>query len=350
MFLLSIGLLLGCSTLIEPEPNNAANQIKLFLNKESNKILFEKQNLDIKDIESMGLLWGPDSFVSNHPSFLENVVSAPVTQAPVNEIRAPARYRLKQLLGSSVLSAREMQELQDYKFIDNEAKEPAPEFRLFHENEITEATIIDALASEIIHTRSFRRMDDEQLKNIDHNKSITEPEINLQYKVALAVNKLIKIPGVGGELIVWIGIENFSKSFPKDMIQDSTTIPGVGKTAKVEPFAPAFVIEPKETQCIKIDPSGSEVSFLLSPREKKAGLFKVNAYVKLFDNLDCSGPYIPKSSTYLEVSVEVDVIQDFIEMLKEKLIEFWKDLIGLTIAVIIFLIRKKLKRIIGYEN
>lgn len=175
------------------------------------------------------------------------------------------------------------------------------------------------------------------------------------YRVVLGVDQTIKIPGIPGELRVWIGSPDYQPDFPERMSQDEATVPAVGESAKVQPFAPAFTIEPAETQCIRIHPSGSEVRFKLIPQ--KQGSFEVGANVYLFDSLDCSGSPIPKTAATLKVLVEVDSKQAFLEKLNElwhiaweKFVEFWAALLAIFFGLILFLIRGKLKRWFGYGD
>ncbi len=175
------------------------------------------------------------------------------------------------------------------------------------------------------------------------------------YRVVLGVDEIIRIPGIAGELRVWIGSPDYSPNFPERMVQDETTLPAVGESATVQPFAPAFKISPTETQCIKIHPSGSEVRFKLTPQ--KQGTFEVGANVYLFDSADCSGSPIPKTAATLKVSVEVDKKEIFIEkvhelldVLWEKFVDFWAALVAILLGLILFLIRGKLKKWFGYTG
>jgi len=176
-----------------------------------------------------------------------------------------------------------------------------------------------------------------------------------EYKVVLGADKKIQIPGFPGELRVWIGSSSLTPNFPERMAQDETKIAAVGESARVEPFAPAFKIDPEKTQCIKIHPSGSEVRFTLTP--KKSGVFDVGANVYLFDSPDCTGSPIPKTAATLKVTVEVDEKGIFLEKAEdlwnifwEQLLKFWKAFIALIFALILFLIRGKLKQWFGFEK
>lgn len=176
-----------------------------------------------------------------------------------------------------------------------------------------------------------------------------------EYRVVLGADKTIKIPGLPGELRVWIGGPIYKPDFPDRMIQDEAAVPAVGESATVQPFAPAFKIHPIETQCMKIHPSGSEVRFKLIPQ--KQGRFEVGANVFLFDSLDCSGAPIPKIASTLKVLVEVDPKNIFLEKTNElwnvfwgKFVEFWAAFVTILFGVLLFLIRGKLKKWFGYED
>jgi hypothetical protein len=175
------------------------------------------------------------------------------------------------------------------------------------------------------------------------------------YRVVLGVDQTIKIPGLPGELRVWIGSPDYEPDFPERMTRDEATVPALGESATVEPFAPAFDIAPSHTQCIKIHPSGSEVRFKLTPHEQ--GTFEVGANVYLYDSADCSGAPIPKTAATLKVQVEVDNREIFIEKMRElwhvlweKFIEFWGALLAIFFGLLLFLIRGKLKRWFGYGD
>lgn len=175
------------------------------------------------------------------------------------------------------------------------------------------------------------------------------------YDVVLGADEIINVPGIPGELRVWIGNQHYEPNFPDQMIQDKDSIPALGGWATVQPFAPAFKIDPIETHCIKIHPSGSEVRFKLIPT--KQGSFEVGANINLFDSPDCSGAPIPKTASTLKVLVKVNPKEIFIEkmnelwnVLWEKFVEFWAALVAIFFGVILFLFKGKLKKWFGYEN
>ncbi|WP_339843478.1 hypothetical protein [uncultured Halopseudomonas sp.] len=176
-----------------------------------------------------------------------------------------------------------------------------------------------------------------------------------EYRVVLAADETVRMPGIPGELRVWIGGQDYQPRFADDMVEDETAVPAVGESAKVQPFAPAFRIEPEETQCIRIHPSGSEVRFKLIPVEQ--GEFEVGADVFFFDSPDCKGSPIPKTAATLKVQVEVDPQKIVIgkalqlwDVLWEKFVEFWAALVAIFFGVLLFLIRGRLKKWFGYEG
>lgn len=173
------------------------------------------------------------------------------------------------------------------------------------------------------------------------------------YAVALDADKKIKLPGVPGKLRVWIGDPRYKRQAPADMARAESIIPAVGDWARVEPFAPAFDIGPAKTECIKIDPTGAEVLFTLTPKE--AGDFPVGATVYLYTSPNCKGAPVPKTAESLVVTVSVDEeaivkrkIQELLDVLWEKVVEFWGALLALLLGLVLFLLRDKLKQLFGY--
>jgi len=181
------------------------------------------------------------------------------------------------------------------------------------------------------------------------------PDNREEYRVIMGADSLIKLPGLPGELRVWIGDSSYSSNMSARMERDTANIPAVGEWATVKPFAPGFQIEPPETQCITIHPSGSEVVFELIP--ERSGIFEVGVTVNLYNSSTCSGSPIPKTAANLLVTVEVDRAEkikagllEFWNMFWVKLLEFWGGLLALFFGLILFLIRGRLKRWFGFES
>ena len=176
------------------------------------------------------------------------------------------------------------------------------------------------------------------------------------YQTRLGVDEEMEIPGTPGELRVWIGQAGTLPSLPQGMVSDSAPLPmsREAQTVKIEPYAPAFTISPATSACIALDPSGAEVRFSLTPA--KSGIFRVSASVYLYSSTDCSGVPLPKSTETLEVRVKVNaggIVDDGLTTLWavfwSKLLEFWEVLTGLIFALLLFLIRNKLKKRFGFD-
>jgi chemotaxis protein histidine kinase CheA len=182
------------------------------------------------------------------------------------------------------------------------------------------------------------------------------PKSNLEnYSVTVSANKQLEIPGPPGELRVWIGVSSKAPTIQQGMATETKELEAVGETAKVMPFALGINVEPKESICEKIVPSGSEVRFKLIPI--KSGSFSVGANVELFDSNDCSGSPVPKSAKSVEVKVTVNkvgVITHGISQLMaaawKAFLDFWDKVLLLIFALILFLIRKRLFKLFGFKG
>ncbi len=184
----------------------------------------------------------------------------------------------------------------------------------------------------------------------------TATQIHLDdYIVILDAQRIIKTRSVG-ELRVWIGAEVYKPIIGGDMVRDSITIPqNIAKSALIKAYAPDFDVEPKEAQCISIHPSGSSERFTLIP--KKRGDFKVSAEVDLFNTDNCSGPLVRKNAETLTVSVKVDRkfwmidrAEELLTIVWEKFLNFWGILVTLIFGLILFLLRRKLKKKTGFDG
>lgn len=180
--------------------------------------------------------------------------------------------------------------------------------------------------------------------------SMTPSQKYEEYKAVLAADPTIVVPGPPGRLRVWIGVPDYKPDFPINMQQASGMLPALGSRAKITPYAPAFTVEPKDGGCIRIDPSGSEIGFSLTPLREENGTFDVGADVQLYDTDDCSGIPIPKATKSLQVQVVVKHAKKFNEVFWEMLLKFWGELLLLLFAVILFLIRKQLKKWVGFDK
>ena len=175
------------------------------------------------------------------------------------------------------------------------------------------------------------------------------------YSVTVAANQQLEIPGNPGELRVWIGHSANAPITQLGMATQTKPLEVVGETARVTPFTLGIDVEPKESECEKIDPSGSEVRFKLKPR--KAGSFTVGADVELYGSKDCSGPPVPKSAKSVEVTVRVnevgavtDGIVELADAAWKAFLTFWDKVLLLIFSLFLFLIRKKLAEWFGFKG
>jgi hypothetical protein len=181
-----------------------------------------------------------------------------------------------------------------------------------------------------------------------------QPEMLESYKVNLAVDARLKLPGSPGEIIVWIGDPQYQAALHPGMETDETTVPAVGETAEVEVYAPDFDYQPAAPQCIRIHPRGSEVRFKIWPRE--SGTFEVGADVRLYGTDDCTGPPVPRALANLEVEVLVDsgkLVErgagELLQVAWEKFLEFWGYLLAVVFGLLLFLFKGRLARLFGYK-
>ena len=187
------------------------------------------------------------------------------------------------------------------------------------------------------------------------NPSSNAPVKLEDYKVILATDEKVYLNETC-ELKIWIGAEEVKVTFSDGMITDQSTIPAsIGQYAKITPYAPGFEVSPIEMKCIKVDPSGSEVRFTLKPKE--SGNLKVSANIDLYNNAECSGPPIPKTSKTLMVNVEIDRnyvvnngMKEMATVVWDKFLIFWGVLIALVFAALLFVIRRFVKKKTGYED
>jgi hypothetical protein len=174
------------------------------------------------------------------------------------------------------------------------------------------------------------------------------------YSVAVRANAELEIPGKPGVLKVWIGETDNTPKPEKGERQNVVELRTKGQTARVEPHAAGMKIEPAESLCEKIDPTGSEVEFQITPIE--SGEFEVGATVKLYDSSDCSGAPVPKSANSVAVTVRVNKagiakegMVDLGEVAWKDFLSFWDKLLVLGFALLLFLIRKRLSKWFGFK-
>lgn len=184
------------------------------------------------------------------------------------------------------------------------------------------------------------------------DKVVPEPQ---DYSVRASATERLSIPGPPGELRVWIGVTSRMPQAPVGMATQAKSLGTSGQTARVKPFALGLEVEPRESICARIDPSGSELRFKLLP--SKTGDFSVGADVELYSSGDCTGAAIPKSAESVTVRVGVDSQRVASDSLLELLVRAWKAFLGfweqalvIVFALLLFLLRKRLFGWFGFES
>ena len=176
------------------------------------------------------------------------------------------------------------------------------------------------------------------------------------FKVVLSVDSVMYLKQ-SGMMQIWIGEEDIDVAFSKGMNQDIKRISSsIGRFAKISPYAPDFDIKALSTTiCYKIDPSGSEVRYSLTPKDE--GEYKVSADIELFDTQDCTGISVPKTAKALSVSVKVNMnkeiskkVHEMEKVVWDKFKIFWIALITLLFGAAIFVARRFIKKKTGYED
>jgi len=175
-------------------------------------------------------------------------------------------------------------------------------------------------------------------------------------KVVLSVDSVMYL-GQSGMMQLWLGSQDVQLTFSEGMAQDEKEIPSsVAQYAKITPYAPDFEIKALSTTvCYKIDPSGSEVRYSLTPKDE--GHYKVSANIELYETEDCTGVSVPKTARALSVKVGVDMqkeiskgIHQMEKIVWDKFKIFWLALITLIFGAAIFVIRRFVKNKTGYEE
>ncbi|MBP5335340.1 MAG: hypothetical protein J6Y61_06065 [Bacteroidales bacterium] len=121
----------------------------------------------------------------------------------------------------------------------------------------------------------------------------------------------------------------------------------------VTPIAPGFDIDPAESKIIEFDPTGTEVQFKITPREK--GPKMISAEVELLENADGSGDVKSKSSGQVSVIVKVDGwgiieggLKDLFGVVWKIFKNYWPAFVTLVFGALLFVARKYIKKKTGY--
>jgi hypothetical protein len=214
----------------------------------------------------------------------------------------------------------------------------------------TEGIAIESTAEEYTEVIATESTAEEYTEVVTTDFTTTEKKSFEDYKVILSVDSIIN-KNETGILQVWIGAPHIKVSVSDGMTQDESIIPAtIGDYAKITPIAPDFEVKnTSEEKCYKIHPSGSNVRFLLKP--KMTGSYKVSANIEIYEGSECTGTSIPKTSEILTVTVDVNTKKEISKrthelwgIVWEKFVTFWGGLITLFFTVLLFLIRRKMKK------
>ncbi len=170
-----------------------------------------------------------------------------------------------------------------------------------------------------------------------------------QYGVVLEASEKIKL-GSSGTLRVWIGLEKFMPKPNQNMVRDTTSwySSNISSYARITPNAKHFKIEPEGSKCVKIDPTGSGVQFVITPEEK--GEFEVSATIELFDNEECKGIPVSKPAQVVSVKVKVAYFDELWSVVWEYFTRFWVAFVALVFAALLFVVRRFIKNKTGYSS
>lgn len=189
------------------------------------------------------------------------------------------------------------------------------------------------------------------------NKALLAEEsaVNL-YKVKVSATTEIKKnldPSIqsAGKLLIWIGQPGYEPSTQPGMSAASGILETTTKaaSAKIKPDALAFDVEPNESKCQKVEPRGTEVTFTIIP--KQLGTFRVGASAELYGKEGCTGDAITRTADPITVKVIVGINKvPIYQEIWAAFMKFFKEFLAICFALLLFLFRKKLKKIFSFEK
>lgn len=164
------------------------------------------------------------------------------------------------------------------------------------------------------------------------------------YKAILEATPELMLPGLPGDMKVWIGAELFAPTPAAGLAHDEALIPARGQqSATVNPWSAGFIFTPAKSDCFLLTPEGTPTRFTFAPN--KSGTFRLGADVYLYDSKDCSGTATPREANTLEVKVTVNKKQLVLDHLAELWDLIWEGVVVLVAAFFIALFRKKLAKL-----
>jgi hypothetical protein len=153
-----------------------------------------------------------------------------------------------------------------------------------------------------------------------------------------------------GQLLVWVGQPGYEPPTQVEMNAKSGILPSTRTEAISARIIPtvnnplAFDIEPKQSECQRVEPEGTEVSFKLTP--KLLGSFHVGASVLLYAEKSCSGDIVTRTAEPITVEVKVGLAPDSVyQEIWTAFMKFFKEILAILTALLVFFFRIKLKEI-----
>jgi hypothetical protein len=175
------------------------------------------------------------------------------------------------------------------------------------------------------------------------------------FKVGIITDKEIVEANKPFSLTVFIGNDTTSLEINPEGTSAWNTIPArYGLYASIEIKAFGVPISEKsdtKVKCIKLVKSGSSPSFSITPLD--TGELRLRARIDLHQSSNCEDSPVIKNSPTSTVTVIVTKPSPLSELLQiawEKFKEFWDALLVLLFGLILFLLRKKLKKWFGFEE
>lgn len=157
-----------------------------------------------------------------------------------------------------------------------------------------------------------------------------------------------KFKGKSGTLRVWIGDKKHLPKSSDKFDAKSKDIILLSKWVKIKPHG-FFYFIPQISQCKEIDPTGIDIEFEMEPKEY--GKHEVSASIYYYDKEDCSDtPKTKKPDNELNIQVTTNVKEKIIDIFTQELLNSIEIVIGLLFAIPIFLLRKKIKQLFGFDK
>jgi hypothetical protein len=195
---------------------------------------------------------------------------------------------------------------------------------------------------------------------ITADKTLQTTKAAYQYAVKVQATRTIKKnldPSIesAGQLQVWVGQPGYEPPIRQGMNAQTGILPPTGTDAISAKITPefdnplAFGVEPKESECQKVEPQGTEVSFKLIP--KMIGEFRVGASVRLYGEKGCLGDIITRTAEPIAVKVVVGIPPDSVyQEIWTAFMKFFKEILAICTALLLFLFRNKLKKLFSPDK